>query len=113
MSSVAASTDSNELTVKVGKLLDTWIEVKNQVDQENNNGNGSEDKDFIQGAAIVSKMSLNRARNPSSGLSSVTPNHYLKPKILKTNVMTNSGREQFKIIKEPPTSNGQRYIKTT
>jgi hypothetical protein len=28
VSSVGASTDSGELTIKVGKLLDTWIDVK-------------------------------------------------------------------------------------
>ena len=34
LSSVGASTDSGELTIKVGKLLDTWTDVIAKVDQE-------------------------------------------------------------------------------
>ena len=43
------STDSDNLPIKVGKLLDTWIEMKDQVD---NNGIES----FVRGESLMNKL---------------------------------------------------------
>ena len=45
----AASTDSDNLPIKVGKLLDNWIEMKEQVDTD-----GMEQ--FIQGESLMKKL---------------------------------------------------------
>jgi len=73
VSSVGASTDSGELTIKVGKLLDTWIDVKQHVDDEG--------EDFIQGTAIpMSAISATNASKLTNSTHGKSPYFRMKPR---------------------------------